>query len=80
VFELGTNVRSYDKQRYASMVAAPITVGSDPRPWGVAIVTSDRLNHFTKGPSYGVADAEPIRAIAAMTALAVKADGLRRRS
>jgi hypothetical protein len=77
-FELGANARSYDKERYASMVAAPITVGSDPKPWGVAVVTSDRVDHFTTGPSYGVAAAEPIRAIAAMVALAAKADGLRR--
>lgn len=76
VFELGSNARLYDRDRYASMVAAPITVGSDPRPWGVAVVTSDRQNHFVRGPSYGVATAEPIRAIAAMSALAVKAHSL----
>jgi hypothetical protein len=44
----------------------------------VAVVTTDRPNHFSAEPSYGVATAEPIRAIAAMTALAVAAEGLRR--
>ena len=46
VFELSTNKRSYDKDRYASMVASPINVGTDPRPWGVAVVTTDRPEPF----------------------------------
>lgn len=79
IFRRGTYTRDYDALRYVSMVAAPITVGADPKPWGVAVVTSDRINHFTRGSSYGIATAEPIRAIAAMTALAVKAEGLGRR-
>jgi len=70
---MGAQSRSYDEQRYASMVAVPITVGKNPKPWGVAVVTSDRLGHFERGPSYGISTAEPIRAIAGMTALAVKA-------
>lgn len=55
------------------MVVVPITVGKSNKPWGVAVVTSDRARHFSSEPSYGVANAEPIRAIAAMAALAVKA-------
>ncbi|HWM48666.1 MAG TPA: hypothetical protein VNR11_17315 [Xanthobacteraceae bacterium] len=73
MFNLGTMARDYDKERYASMVAVPITVGTSPRPWGVAIATCDRPNHFSPEPSYGVATTEPVRAIAAMAALAVKA-------
>lgn len=79
VFKLGSNAREYDGKRYASMVAAPINVGADPKPWGVAVVTSDRPNHFVRETLYGVATAEPIRAIASMTALAIKAGGLRQR-
>ena len=65
MFDLKTLTREYDKVRYASMVAVPINVGTNPKPWGVAVVTSDRANHFSSEPSYGVATAEPIRAIAA---------------
>lgn len=73
VFDLRNMGRDYDKARYASMVAVPITVGSSPRPWGVAVATSDQNSHFSPEESYGVATTEPVRAIAAMTALAVKA-------
>ncbi|MBI2716826.1 MAG: hypothetical protein HYX37_20620 [Rhizobiales bacterium] len=73
MFDKSSNARDYDKARYISMAAVPITIGTKPRPWGVAVVTSDRENHFSAEPSYGVATAEPIRAIAAMTALGVKA-------
>jgi hypothetical protein len=72
-FKLRELSRDYDKERYASMVAVPISVGTNSKPWGVAVVTSDQANHFSREPSYGPATAEPIRAIAAMTALAVKA-------
>ena len=65
--------RNYDKVRYASMVAVPINVGSNPKPWGVVVATSDQSNHFSADPSYGVATTEPVRAISAMTALAAKA-------
>lgn len=73
VFDLRNMGRDYDKARYASMVAVPITVGTSPRPWGVAVATSDQNSHFSPEESYGVATTEPVRAIAAMTALAVKA-------
>lgn len=73
MFDLQLLARTYDKVRYASMAAVPINVGSNARPWGVAVVTSDRASHFSREPSYGVATAEPIRAVAAMAALAVKA-------
>jgi hypothetical protein len=73
VFNLKENSRIYDVERYRSMVAVPIIVGSVSSPWGIAVVTSDRARHFHREPSDGVSTAEPIRAIAAMAALAVKA-------
>jgi len=73
VFNLKSNTRDHDAGRYRSMVAVPISVGTDKIPWGIAIVTTDKPNHFSTERSDGVATAEPIRAIAAMSALAVKA-------
>jgi hypothetical protein len=73
MFEKSSNTRDYDRARYVSMAAAPITIGTKSKPWGVAVVTSDRHNHFSNEPGYGIATTEPIRAIAAMAALAVKA-------
>jgi hypothetical protein len=72
-FQLKTNVRDYDLQRYRSIIAVPIMVGSNKIPWGVAVATSDRPHHFYIEPADGVPTSEPIRAIAAMAALAVKA-------
>lgn len=73
MFDLKALGRAYDKARYASMVAVPISIGNNPKPWGVAIATCDRPGHFSPDPSYGVATTEPVRAIAAMSALAAKA-------
>jgi hypothetical protein len=75
VFKLNAEARTYDYARYRSMVAVPIRVGSDDIPWGVAVVTSDKPHHFNVEPSDGVPTSEPIRAIAAMAALAVKSLG-----
>jgi hypothetical protein len=44
-------------------------------PWGVAVATTDQPHHFNVDPADGVSTSEPIRAIAAMAALAVKALG-----
>jgi hypothetical protein len=71
-FTLGTNARSYDAERYRSMVAVPVRMGSDEIPWGVAVASSNKRHHFTDEPADGVSTCEPIRAIAAMAALAVK--------
>lgn len=73
VFNLKDNSRPYDLKRYRSMVAVPIMVGDAKTPWGIAVVTSDRAHHFRTEAPDGVSTAEPIRAIAAMSALAVKA-------
>jgi hypothetical protein len=73
MFDLRAMGRPYDKVRYASIVAVPIVIGSNPRPWGIAVAASDKAGHFSPEPSYGVATTEPARAIAAMSALAAKA-------
>jgi hypothetical protein len=77
VFALKTAVltREHDLKRYRSMVAVPITTSAGASIWGVAVVTTDRANHFTNDPSDGVSHTEPARAIAAMAGLAVKAIG-----
>ena len=75
VFNLNANIRTYDMERYRSMVAIPIRVGADKVPWGVAVVTTDRPGHFDIEPADGVPTSEPIRAIAAMAALAICAVG-----
>ncbi|MCP1915413.1 energy-converting hydrogenase Eha subunit A [Bradyrhizobium elkanii] len=77
VFKLSDEARSYDSVRYRSMVAVPIRVGVEDIPWGVAVVTSDKPNHFSIDPSDGVPTSEPIRAIGAMAALAIKSLGIR---
>lgn len=48
-------------------------VGGGKIPWGVVIATSNREDHFNDEPVDGVATSEPVRAIAAMAALAAKA-------
>jgi hypothetical protein len=72
IFKIG-NPRPYDSDRYRSMVIVPIIVGPSKIRWGVAVVTSNRSYHFNNDPADGVRTSEPIRAIAAMTALAVQA-------
>jgi hypothetical protein len=73
VFDLGTLARPYDSKRYRSIAAIPIRVGASATPWGIAVATSDQPGHFSPEASDGVSTAEPIRAIAAMAALAVVA-------
>jgi hypothetical protein len=75
-FDLKDKARSYDHQRYRSMVAAPIIVGSASGPWGVVVATSNRPYHFREGPpDDGVPTTAPVRAIAAMASLAVRSLG-----
>jgi hypothetical protein len=66
-------LRPYDEKRYRSIAVVPIVVGASEIPWGVAVATSDQVGHFSVTPADGVATYEPVRAIAAMAALAVKA-------
>jgi hypothetical protein len=77
VFNLGTHARDYDAERYRSIAAIPIRIGANPIPWGIAVATSDQKGHFSAGASDGVSTTEPIRAIAAMAALAVMATKVR---
>lgn len=72
-FDLRENSRDHDPERYRSMAAVPVMVGSGKIPWGVVVATSNRPRHFHDEPVDGVATAEPVRAIAAMAALAAKA-------
>ncbi len=71
--ELKENGRPYDGQRYRSIIAVPVRVGDNKIPWGVVVATSSKPRHFYTEPADGVPTAEPIRAVAAMAALAVKA-------
>ncbi|MDR6302512.1 hypothetical protein GGQ85_000183 [Nitrobacter vulgaris] len=73
VFHLAANNRPYDIERYRSMASIPICIGSSKTPWGVVVVTTDLPGHFTIEPADGVSTSEPVRAIAAMAALAVRA-------
>jgi hypothetical protein len=70
-FDLKEKARPYDRQRYQSMIAIPIMTGSTP-PWGVVVATSSRPGHFSDKAVDGVSTSVPVRAIATMTALAVK--------
>src|SRR6202051_3307753 len=72
-FDLADNSRAHDKARYHSMAAVPVMVGGGKISWGVVAATSDRADHFNDEPVDGVATSEPVRAIAAMVALVVKA-------
>lgn len=77
IFDVGLNRRDYDRDRYVSMVAVPIKVGRETKPWGVVTVTTDRPNHFNLDVGNRVTTSEPARAVAAMAGLAIKALGER---
>lgn len=62
-----------DVERYRSIVAVPVIIDEVSEPWGVVVGTSDVPRHFSIGTNPGgVQTAEPIRALAAMAALAVR--------
>jgi hypothetical protein len=65
------HTREYDAERYVSMVAVPIKVVGQDRPWGVVVATSDRAGHFSAESSPGLKTDEPVRTLAAFIALAV---------
>jgi hypothetical protein len=72
--------RTYDSDRYISMVAVPIMVAGQAKPWGVVTATSDRAGHFTAASNPGIKTDEPIRAVAAFFGLAVAVwDGLNKK-
>ncbi|WP_156397273.1 MULTISPECIES: hypothetical protein [unclassified Sphingomonas] len=71
--------RTYDAERYVSMVAVPIQVAGHAKPWGVVTATSDRAGHFAAASNPGIKTDEPIRAVAAFIGLAVAMwDGIQR--
>lgn len=72
VFKVKSKARDHDVERYRSMAAIPISGRDGASIWGVAIASSDRPGHFD-GMADGVSTVEPIRAIAALSSLAVKA-------
>lgn len=71
VFGPRDQTKTYDAQRYVSMVAVPIMVAGREKPWGVVAATSDRQGHFSADSEPGFKTDEPIRAVAAFIALAV---------
>lgn len=63
--------RSYDGDRYRSMVVVPVMVGADPIPWGVVIGTSSVEGHFTLDEDEGLSPVKVARTLAGMVALVV---------
>jgi len=63
-----------DDERYVSIAAVPVLIGSNPAPWGIVCATSDRAGRFdTIATRTGVQTVEALRALAGMVALAVSA-------
>ncbi|WP_170577989.1 GAF domain-containing protein [Ruegeria arenilitoris] len=60
-----------DRNNYKSLFAVPIFVGEEQRPWGVAIATSNRADHFGAESVSGVQPEEAVRGLAGLIALAV---------
>lgn len=60
-----------DRERYKSIFAVPVQVGSDELPWGVVLATSNVPYHFGSTETNGVDPEEGVRALAGVIALAV---------
>ena len=71
VFQPSGLRRDYDDDRYQSIVAVPISVAGQERPWGVITATNDRPDHFNHNEEPGLKPEEAIRALANYAALAV---------
>ncbi len=71
VFKPSGMERNYDDDRYRSMVAVPILVQGDARPWGIVAATSDTVGHFNPDAEQGLKPVEAIRSFAKYAALAV---------
>ncbi len=70
------DARDDDYVRYRSMIAIPVNVGNDDRPWGVVLASSDQPRHFlTDGADDDDVEAplraEAIRAFGGLVALTV---------
>jgi hypothetical protein len=66
-----TMARQDDPEKYKSIAAVPIASHGDHQPWGVAVATSDRVEHFQLNDGTGSHSVEGVRALASMAALAV---------
>jgi GAF domain-containing protein len=75
VFNVASDTRDYDSDRYRSMAVVPVKVDGQLRPWGVVVATNDRENHFLLEEGGGLQSAEAVRALAGMVALAVAVSG-----
>lgn len=73
----GANQKDGDSEKYKSIAAVPILIGESDTPWGVVTATSDREGHFSLDDEPSVQTVEGVRALAAMTSLAVKLASLR---
>ena len=71
LYQSAGNVKSYDADRYRSMIVVPIKVQGMSKPWGVVAATSSSSYHFNDDDETGLKPAEAIRALANYAALAV---------
>jgi|GEM_PF-1611639 len=60
-----------DLDSYRSLFAVAVSVGTDERPWGVVVATSNKPHHFMGPDTPGVEPEEAVRALAGLVALAV---------
>lgn len=72
IFSLSNgDTKSYDDDRYRSIMASPIKIEGLDRPWGVVVATNDVPSHFTPDGEPGFRPAEAVRGLSGMVALAV---------
>lgn len=72
VFKLdGDLAKPEDSDRYKSIFAVPIEVGSDQHAWGVVLATSNIPDYFGADDNVGVDPEEAVRALAGLIALSV---------
>jgi len=80
VFKPSGMERTYDDDRYRSMVAIPILVQGNDKPWGMVTATSSNVGHFNHDPEDGLKPVEAMRALSRYAALAVAVVESRRRA
>ncbi|WP_311273566.1 MULTISPECIES: hypothetical protein [unclassified Rhizobium] len=71
----GPKAKPNDSSMYRSVVACPIYIGDERKPWGIATATNDRANHFIDVDNIGVQNSEAVRALAEMAAMIVALSG-----
>lgn len=69
------DMKDDDAIRYRSMIAIPVNVGKDDRPWGVVLASSDEPHHFLMDGADDNVElplrTEALRAFGGLVALAV---------